>query len=222
MFEPMRVTARLACGAVCDGSLPLDALLNYQSHREEFGAEIVTVPGAEANANPGSRSLCLPLMRVNEETPLWHYAASFAVWEGGLAEGTNHWVGSFDLGLSDLVDFGKLKARVEIGSGRYRSYRMPMRYMHSPVVRWYAVGHVDSVRRLLTTLTHVGKKVSQGWGCVLSWDVEAWPEDWSVQSPLGLMRSVPDPEGVLWGFRPSYWLRSNQTRCLVPLLPIRS
>jgi hypothetical protein len=65
---------------------------------------------------------------------------------------------------------------------------------------------------------HLGKKWSQGWGAVLQWDVEPWPEDWSVTGPGGrLMRAVYDPEGTTqYGIRPSYWHPRNQFPCRLP------
>lgn len=71
------------------------------------------------------------------------------------------------------------------------------------------------LKTLSIITTHIGKKPSQGDGAILRWTVEPCAEDLSERDGEGrLMRAIPDPAGVVMGFRPSYWERRNQTNCL--------
>lgn len=65
--------------------------------------------------------------------------------------------------------------------------------------------------------THIGKKAAQGYGRVIAWTVEPWPEQWWLRDGRGkLMRAMPEPGGVLYGVRPSYWEPRHQTECRLP------
>jgi CRISPR type IV-associated protein Csf3 len=215
-FKPLKITATLQCAMIGDTCLPIDGVLYYQSHRETFGAQMFTTPGASDPRYAGS-SQALPLMRCDEHGPNWYYAASFAQWPEAVADGSDYWNKRFDAGLSDLVDFGARKARVEIGSGPYKAYHMPVFYRHALEVSWYVVGEPDLIRSLLSCCTHLGKKTSQGWGAVLKWNLARHSKDWSVRDDQGrLMRAIPANAGILTGFRPSYWLPKNQTLCDIP------
>lgn len=210
-FEPLRITAWLQSPIITDGTLPIDGVLYYLAHREALGSQAMTIPGGMAHG--GHSGATLPLARCEEHSPMWYYAASFAQW-GGVTEGQDHWNCRVDESLCYLVDFGPRKAKIDISSGQFKSYHMPVFYRHSLSVKWYVVGNRRSVAELLRFATHLGKKTSQGWGSVLRWDVEPWPADWSVRGPGGeLMRAVPADEGILMGYRPSYWAPGNQTIC---------
>ena len=96
------------------------------------------------------------------------------------------------------------------------------------------MGDIDVVRDLCQGVAAVGKKPAQGYGIVERWDVEPWPHDWSVVRDGVLMRSVPVvdgelPDGVdgtgvdvetcrrrVYGLRPPYWRRENQTEVWMP------
>jgi CRISPR type IV-associated protein Csf3 len=78
------------------------------------------------------------------------------------------------------------------------------------------LGHRPSIEALLRFTTHLGKKTAQGWGAVRAWRIDPIPEDWSVHRDGRLMRAIPATAGQLTGFRPSYWLRKNQTFCALP------
>jgi CRISPR type IV-associated protein Csf3 len=213
VMEPLRITAWLQCGVISDTFLPIDGVLYYTAMRERYGPQEVTWSGQNhPNAVPGVQ---LPLKRVDGHGPMWFYAASFAQWERA-TEGQDHWNKRLDLSLVSLIDFRGRRGKIDVAAGAMKSYHMPVFYRHALAARWYAVGYRPEIERLLAHCTHLGKKTSQGWGAVLRWDVEPWPEDWSVRGPQGLMRAIPAERGILTGFRPSYWLPKNQTICAVP------
>lgn len=221
MFEPFKITAYPQCGIISDAYLPIDAVLYYQVHRDQLGAQDVTLPGAR-NVD-GGRHHPLPLQKVNtykrRDSRLWFYAASFAQWSEPYIEGTDHWNKRMDVSLIDLVDWQGRKPRLEVSSGRYKSYHMPVFYRHALSVSWHVVGDGGEIERLLRHVTHLGKKYAQGWGSILRWDIESWPEDWSVWGPeRKLMRAIPseEPGAPVYGLKPSYWFASNQVPCRLP------
>lgn len=215
MHEPLKITAWLQCGVISDTYLPIDAVLYYQVMRERFGEQEVTLPGQSYG---GPVDHALPLKQVNSHTRQWFYAASFAQWPDHVTEGTDHWNKRMDLSLIDLVDWQGRKARLDVSSGRYKSYHMPVYYRHALSVSWYVVGNKAEIERLLRFVTHLGKKAAQGWGSVLRWKVEPISYDWSVRSATGkLMRAIPTADSAtVYGLRPSYWLAKHQFPCQLP------
>jgi CRISPR type IV-associated protein Csf3 len=215
-FHSLKVTAHLQCGVIDDGFLPLDGILYYYAMRERYGPQVSTQPGQDHEVRVTGVSL--PILRVNEHGPLWFYAASFAQW-GIVAEGKEYWNKRFDFSAASLVGFGNKKAKVDIASSEYKAYHMPVFYRHSPTVSWFIECEPEWLSGLLPHITHLGKKTSQGWGAISRWEIEPQKQDFSVYGPAGeLMRSVPsEVGGILYGFRPSYWLPKNQARCALPI-----
>lgn len=215
-FEPLRITAHLECGIVCDRFLPIDSIIRYQIMRDRYGQQDFTLPGQERFDK--SHEDPLPLRKVRDrkrDWQTWYYAASFAVWPEHVAEGSDHWVKKFDSRFLELLEQKKM-ARLNVGSGRYRGYHMPVFYRVAESVAWYVVGDKERIRELLATVTHLGKKTSQGWGSVSRWTVEPHAEDWSCWRDGKPMRAIPRAGGMLYGVRPSYWNPENQTECILP------
>lgn len=216
-FAPLQITAYPECGIVCDRYLPIDGILKSQLLRDRWGHEDVTISGAEihdTNESAKWQNQGMPLLKINKRTPYWHYAASFAEWSDD-EEGSDHWVKKFDSRLVELIETKRL-GRLNVGSGRYRGYHMPCYYRVAREVRWYVVGDAGRIESLLSTVTHLGKKSSQGWGAISRWKIAPCPEDWSIWRGDQLMRAIPSETGILYGIRPSYWLRSNQFVCRLP------
>lgn len=221
-FTPLRITARLRCGVISDGYLTLDGALYAAAHREALAPQVATYSRASAVTGE-SRATRLPIMRIAipkmaaQWTPDFYYAASVAQWPAQVAEGVDHWTKKIDSKYIDLLEHQR--ARVPTSGGTYRAYRMPVAYRHALRVIWYVVGEPVEIRRLLTMVTHLGKKTSQGWGCVAKWMVESHDEDWSVTGPDGrLMRPVPQEGGLPCGIVPPYWLPRHQIPCRLPTL----
>lgn len=218
-FRPLKITANFQTGIISDPYLPIDGILHYQVHRERLGEQTITLPGQSTG---GAVNHPLPLKKVNaykrHNSRLWFYAASFAVWPDHAVEGRDYWNKRFDLSLCDLVDWQGRKARLDVSAGRYKSYHMPVFYRAALYVDWYVVGDRAEIERLLQTVFCIGKKCVQGWGAVRKWEVQEWPEDWSIWSGAGrLMRAIPQKEGgTLYGIRPSYWNPRHQFPCQLP------
>jgi CRISPR type IV-associated protein Csf3 len=218
-FQPLRITARLQAPVICDDRLPLDGVLFYFAMRGRYGFEVSTVPLNAVIGDDADKRKLVPFALYYRNVGgvnYWLYRCSFACWVGTVAEGRDYWAKRFDVKQSQIVDFGGRRGKVITKSGKYKGYRMPVFTRHALAVRWYAVGDKREVERLLNFCTHLGKKSSQGYGAVLDWQVESWQDDWSIESPRGLMRAVPSESGLLAGFRPSYWSPENQAVCRIP------
>jgi len=220
-FEPLKVTAHLRTGVVADQWMPLDAVLLYQVARNRLGVQMATTPGGD----PGAEDLTMPLLKIHNTEPDWYYACSWAQpqpwW---ISEGQDHWNKRFDSQFADLVDFGKRRGKVIIEQGRYKAYHMPIFYRVAMKIDWYCVGDREAIHQLLSCVTHLGKKRSQGWGRVIAWEVESWTQDWSIWRDGKLTRGVPgrDVAGkgafnlLHYGLRPSYYRPHNQMLIAIP------
>jgi CRISPR type IV-associated protein Csf3 len=213
-FEPLKITAKLQTPIISDASLPIDGILYFIWHRYQFGRQELTSSGVSIELH-GSN--LLPLERRNEHVPEWFYAASWAQWDGIVTEGNDHWNCRFDTALTDYLDTPK--AKLDISSGRYKSYHMPVFTRHALSVHWFVVGNMAGIRELLRFASNIGKKSAQGYGAILEWSIEPLSDDYSVRDAQGkLTRPIPSESGVFIGYRPSYWAARNQTTCEVPSL----
>lgn len=215
-FRPLKITAHLQCGVISDQYFPIDALLYHQAHREVLGAQDATFSGR--SHIPHARHISLPLKRIgNHHSKEWYYSASFAVWPEHIADGSDHWNKRLDRSLVHLIDFQGRRGTVNMATGKYRAYHVPIFYRHALTVSWYVVGDAERIAQLLSTAFYLGKKPSQGWGAVRRWEIEPSTGDWSVHGPGGrLMRAVPQEGGTLYGIRPSYWHPRHQVPCRLP------
>lgn len=224
-FRPLRVTAHLApTGIICDEWLPLDALIRYQAFRDAYGARDASLPGGEGEATPDLPPRAMPLAKRNVGAT-WYYACSFAMpqpwWR---AEGRDHWNKRLDQDALWLLDPATAPDKVIVEKGRYRAYHMPVFYRLAERIEWYCVGDAERLRYLLSTLTHIGKKPSQGWGRVLRWDVADWSADWSEWRDGLPTRALPERLAAKarhatfghYGIRPPYYGASTQMRVLLP------
>lgn len=222
-YEALRVRACLRSGVISDRWLPLDGLLFYQAVRRDLGPQELTLPGASMLQQPkGAETINrLPLKYVHAKD--WYYHCSWARWSH-TEEGQDHWNKRFDVGFADLVDFRGRRGRVTIEKNEYKAYHMPLWYNAALWVEWYCVGDRRDIEELLSTVTHIGKKTSQGWGRVSRWEIEPIEDDWSIWQGDKLMRGIPryhwpkerPANTSLYGIRPSYWDRRNQVELVMP------
>jgi len=89
----------------------------------------------------------------------------------------------------------KGKERVDIGSGFYKNYHMPVVIQSYKTITFYVRGDMEEVKRLLENyIFYLGKKGSQGFGQVGKWEFEEIEEDWSIWKDGKLMRPIPAEE----------------------------
>ena len=223
-MQPLKITAKMQDGRVAgtDPYFPLDSIMAAEWMRRNH---------PEAYYNASSHLLTndlivpdLPLARCGEGED-WYFACSFNTIPP-IAEYIMYWHKRFDDQLEQYIEFKGKRGKVDVRSGKNKAYRMPLVVQLFDYLQWFAVGHLESVRELISTITHIGKKTSQGLGGVDYWEVEPWPEDWSVVRDGKLTRAIPVESGfpeevqesriALYGIRNPYWHTSNQRVCIMP------
>lgn len=226
-YEPLCITATMRTAVVADQWFPIDGLLFYQSVRNDLGPREIDTPGEAHDPQPHGlpmRGSKLPIKYVHAKD--WYYCSSWAQW-GPYADGSDYWSKRFNNDLTDMIDFGSKRGKVDISAGNYKAYHMPIYYRSALWIQWYCLGDKNGIEYLLSTLTHIGKKCAQGWGHVAKWTVEPMQDDWSIWRDGKLMRGIPvyhlpkssskdDYTMGYYGIRPSYWDRRNQMDLVLP------
>lgn len=223
-MEPLKITAYLMDGRVAttDSYLPLDSILAAEWMRRNH-------PDAYYNASSHmlTNELIIPELPFERRGHGndWYWSCSFNQ-EEKLHEYITHWHKRFDDNLEQYIDFRGRRGKINTQSAKYKAYRTPLVIQLYDRLTWYAVGDMAAVFDLCRTVTHIGKKSSQGYGAVDYWEIEPWPEPWSVWVNGRLMRAIPTSEALpsghqevrlsQWGIRPPYWHRENQRVCYVP------
>ena len=197
-MKQLKITAHMRTGkiATTDLYLPLDSIMaSIWMHKNRPDLAYAPIIDYENMVDAE-----LPLEKRGEGDD-WYWACSFACGEPKKEE-ILHWHKRFDFDLgTQYVDFEKRRGRVDVKSGHYKNYRMPLVTYLIQKLEWHAIGDLKQVEALVNEITHIGKKRSQGFGRVQRWTVEEWPED------LSFLRAIPDPNGDMeMGIRPPYWL----------------
>lgn len=219
-YQPIRVRAFLQTPVISDQFLPLDGALYYHAVREVAGAQVVTAPNRSMIQEAhGGISLPIKHLGHHNEDNAWFYAASFAQWPSHTVEDRHTYNKRFDVAQSHMIDFGKKKAKVQTGRGRFKSYHISVYCRHALYIDWYLNADKIEIEKALRFVTHLGKKTSQGYGSVLRWEVRPWHSDWSVRGyeDNRLMRAVPTKKpSYKYGIRPSYWHPKHQYNAVLP------
>lgn len=208
-FESMKVVMEMRSPVVTTDYIFLDGLISSAVFKDRISNyydilqnrnDLIHIP--------------LPLKQYGKSEPF--YAASIG-YADQIVEGIDHWRKRTEI---------ESKKKIQVGSGQYKMYDMPMPTQWSKSWVFYANGNIDEVRRLLTTyISAIGKKCSQGFGSVKSITVESSEHDWSIVKDGVPMRPIPisaqfdldcDVE-TYFAFRPPYWHRQNLTQCYMPL-----
>jgi len=221
-MKPLKITAYLLDGRVAgsDYNFPLDSILQYQYFA-------IYRPDLIYCGSPPDENLehaPLPFERRGKE-PQWYWACSFNQ-EVPQGEYIKHWHKRFDVKEGEeYIDFKGKSQKVNLTAGKYKAYRMPMNIYLLDKLTWYAYGNMEEIKDLCETVTAIGKKKSQGFGYIDSWQFEEWHSDWSevglngkVMRPIPVNSSdnLPDKFTLIQcGYRPPYWHRESKGWCYV-------
>lgn len=164
-----------------DGTIHLDSVLGsmvLDSHPK--------APLFPENGSPVTVPLPVELAWVSPEgLPLW--ALSDLRPQGDAIRSQEYW---HKRAPSDRMDLAN-KQRLEARRGRWKEYRIPLSTIRVPEIRAVGVGDPIEVARLLSHVSHVGKKASQGFGRV-EWSVVPWDVPTEDAQKAALMaRPVP-------------------------------
>lgn len=216
-METLQITAKLLSGIAGGQDLAIDSIMAAAWMRRHY-------PDAYWGPRPTTADELieddLPLARI-EAGNVWYYAASFAAWPAVTAEELTYWNKRVDQAELPRVDFDGRRGTIDIKSGRYKAFHMPLPIKTANEIRWWVKGDATEIISLLESITNIGKKKSQGWGNVSSWSVEPTSEDFSSYRDGKPTRPIPITSdavgGIMFcGYRPPYWHPARQGICLQP------
>jgi CRISPR type IV-associated protein Csf3 len=243
-YRPLIVEAYLISPVACvfgEPFLPLDGILEAASFHLGWPAVLKPVLRDQRvyylprTDHTDYANYLIPVKRFgHKDDPDWFWHASWAACPDGFALDRSHWAKRFDgtdPDLSGHLDFQGRSGRVNISSGRYKHYRMPLCLIVAKRLRWHCLGAFDGVAKLLREITHLGHKRSQGYGEVLCWEVLRDSDDYSLWTHEGFpARALPAsyfeearlPEcfpRALTALRPPHWHPSRLRECVIPETP---
>lgn len=131
--------------------------------------------------------------------------------------------------LAEAQLFGDDKfKRMHIGAGLNKGYRIPgeIAYVADDLLTWFCVGELEGIKRLLSNVTHLGKRRGSGRGSVHEWRVVEC-EPWSPAFPLMRagkpLRALPldwpglvEPDVREAVLTYPYWEHRRAVPCAVP------
>lgn len=232
-YIPLRIVAHMSApiSMMPHEGLCLDSILEYVVANSRRWRDSVVQRVILPQSKDGSRRLPrgtainfrIPVKRIgHRDDPNWVWSCSWAEFPEGFETDMTHWNKRFDGGVPSLaphLDIGRA-SKVSLSSGRYKAYHMPLPLVVTPLVRWFVNGDPARIAELLTRVTHLGKKVSQGNGQVTQWWIYRHHEDWSLARDGKPMRAIPDRPGDHRrrhiGLRPPYWHHETRRLCIAP------
>jgi CRISPR type IV-associated protein Csf3 len=149
---------------------------------------------------------------------------------GDSKEYISSWCKRWDDKNDDMVKFkGKGKQRIDIGSGNFKSYHMPLVIKSYKNITFYVRGDMENVKELLENyIYYLGKKSSQGYGQIRKWEFKEVEQDWSIWKDNKPMRPIPGlqcQEYIKVGkdlnlqecaIIPPYWRQDYRELCVMP------
>lgn len=232
---PLKVTLHMQAPFASDGHICPEGMLSYASALDIWGDMFFQLSGTYLH----SLNITLPLkpqgFNAQDGTRDWFWKCSCLLWNG--CDGVTSWKKRFDEEYSDYIDFGKKKKAITIANGFYKNYSQPLVIHSAPLVYFFCVGNKPALDNLLQYITAFGKKTSQGFGAISSFETEVLQDDHSTVfqhgDTLKPMRFLPaeyfkaelDRRGLTRfdahintiGIRPPYWDRMRrQYVCMVP------
>lgn len=189
MFKNFKVVAHMRTPIVTIEPIILDSIILAAKAKEILGEEFYSgknVVGTEEEV----RSMLDPILDRKHNV----YCTGIGI--GEHRESVTSWTKRWDEKNDDIVKFnGKGKERVDIGSGFYKNYHMPVVTKSYKTITFCVRGNMEEVKRLLENyIFYLGKKGSQGFGQVKKWEFEEIEADWSIYRDGKLMRPVPAKE----------------------------
>jgi len=156
--------------------------------------------------------------------PDGYFMASWMQFDESLAiESTATWKKRWANEHDHLVDFGKKTKKVRISAGEFKSYDMPIT-IHDIKVCWFYFDteEIEKVKELLKYLYGIGKKTTQGYGEIESFSIEKISFNPFAEKvirpipvkPIDIVKNA-NLSVKMMGYKPPYWLPSNQGYCLV-------
>ena len=209
-MQPLKITLRTLKPVAGNDALHLDGLLAK-------AVVIEAMKGAPLADTKDAYWLPVPLAleRTHLGLPAWQCNDFQAI---DKAVGHTHYhqrtdANPYDMPVTKATLSTKKKRRMPPTSeGQYMSYRIPLQYTDAD--RWDCdcVGNREEILRLLSYISFVGKKSSQGFGRVLSWEAEPI-SSFSMTRPTPISDAREPFNASVMGWTPPYWHRGLWRLC---------
>jgi CRISPR type IV-associated protein Csf3 len=182
MFDNIKITFKMASPIAVTNFLHIDSILAAAYIKENLGEEYFN---RIAN-NTDFIEFELPL-----DKKYGVYCASIGI--GDHREFMGSWCKRWDDKNDDIVKFSnKVKQRIDIGSGYFKSYHIPLIIKSYKEIVFYIRGDIKQVDYLLNKhIFYIGKKASQAYGEIREIIIEKVNYDYSMFKDGYPMRPIP-------------------------------
>lgn len=225
MFKNFKAIAHMKTPIAAIEPIILDSIISAAKAKEILGEDFYTGENI-AGTREQIESMLDPII----DKQFGVYCTSIGI--GDNREHVGSWSKRWDDKNDDIVKF-KGKERVDIGSGFYKNYHMPLVLKSYKIITFYVRGDMEEIKRLLENyIFYLGKKGSQGYGQIRKWEFEETDENYSIFKDGKLMRHVPaeacqkyiekkmkkqEPIDVREkAIIPPYWRNDHRELCLMP------
>jgi hypothetical protein len=194
--------------------LPIfDGIIAYCKYKEQMKLSDFHTPH-------GSEIIDFELPFIKHD--LGFYLASYLCFDN-IIEGEDAWRKQWESRYDEVVDFGKTRKRINVGSGQFKSYDIPIVTNYARKVWFYFDGDPNEIEKLIAgNIAGFGKKSSIGYGFYSSFGIERSDNQKMLYYRPVLPELLPQMQGFKLIIRagrikPPYWLPSNQ-KVLIPNL----
>lgn len=186
MFTNFKVVFKMGSPVVTTDFIILDTLLSACKAKEILGDEFYSGKNVY-----GTKEMIESMLDPIIDKKHGVYCTSIGI--GDNREYVSSWTKKWDDKNDDLVNFKDgVKQRVDIGSGHFKNYHMPMVMKTYKDITFYIRGDKNEIERLLTTyISYIGKKGSQGYGQINKMVFEDTEGDFSHFKDCEIMRPIP-------------------------------
>jgi CRISPR type IV-associated protein Csf3 len=195
-MKPLKITFELdGTGMISYPNDPimLDGLLAYAAMPAKYFNYNI-----DKQEKPYEPELPLKSIIINDQK-IWCASALFV--EGQEVESIQYWRKKFRTSRAVFT-----KGTVNLQSGTYREYNVPMPLMLNNRLTAYAYGNESEIERLLDKIKYIGHKRAYGKGRINNIIVNEIDIDYSVVKGNTAMKYIPNENGDRIGrVRPPYW-----------------
>ena len=222
--EPFKVICKLVDGRInsVDGLLYFDAIL-YHAWFLKYAPEVIQGTKNKENHAEWKNNFGLPLTQIHNNEQ-HRYAASCGFYKQ-YEQHIEYWNKRPDFTSGKNGKYLETKGKIDTTAGSMKAYHFPQVIRTISDIEFYGVGTISKIKDLLSYIPAIGKKPAAGYGMVMEWIVEPFPEDWSTTGQYGLMRAMPideyNPDRKNYrimqaALLPPYWKTRNIALCYIP------
>ncbi len=186
MFKNFKAIAHMKTPIAAIDPIILDSIISAAKAKEILGEDFYTGENI-AGTREQIESMLDPII----DKQFGVYCTSIGI--GDNREHVGSWSKRWDDKNDDIVAFrGRGKERIDIGSGFYKNYHMPLVLKSYKTITFYVRGDMAEIKRLLEKyIFYLGKKGSQGYGQIRRWEFEEIEKDYSLFKKGEIMRPIP-------------------------------